>query len=283
MARVPEGVNRHELTVVARRVLLDALEALKEQLNAVVLVGAQAVHLHTGHVLLASSAYTSDADLTLNPADVLGEPLLDERMKAAGFELNDPFQPGIWTRTEMIGGQPHRVGVDLLVPEGLAPVAGGRSAQIPPHSKMATRRVLGLEAAVFDRSVMPVASLEPEVDGRQFKIQVAGPPALLIAKAFKIRDRLRSGVKSPGRLTDKDAADVVRLMMAARNIRPVFDRLAMQSQIRNMVLEGCELLHDQFGSARGDGVQMAVRALTGDLPEERIRLLAPAFVRENGP
>ncbi len=82
MARVPEGVNRHELTVVARRVLLDALEALKEQLNAVVLVGAQAVHLHTGHVLLASSAYTSDADLTLNPADVLGEPLLDERMKA---------------------------------------------------------------------------------------------------------------------------------------------------------------------------------------------------------
>lgn len=34
--------------VLARRVLLDALDALGPQIEAVVLVGAQAVYLHTG-------------------------------------------------------------------------------------------------------------------------------------------------------------------------------------------------------------------------------------------
>jgi hypothetical protein len=37
-----------ELYVIARRVLLDALDALGEHRNATILVGAQAVYLHTG-------------------------------------------------------------------------------------------------------------------------------------------------------------------------------------------------------------------------------------------
>jgi hypothetical protein len=37
-----------ELYVIARRVLLDALEALGEHREATILVGAQAVYLHTG-------------------------------------------------------------------------------------------------------------------------------------------------------------------------------------------------------------------------------------------
>lgn len=36
------------LYVLARRVLLDALEALRPHKNALILVGAQAVYLHTG-------------------------------------------------------------------------------------------------------------------------------------------------------------------------------------------------------------------------------------------
>jgi hypothetical protein len=39
--------------VVARSVLLDALEALGKQREAVVVVGAQAIYLHTGHIELA--------------------------------------------------------------------------------------------------------------------------------------------------------------------------------------------------------------------------------------
>jgi len=41
---------------------------------------------------------------------------------------------------------------------------------------------------------------------------VAGPAALLVAKAYKIHER--SGEVGQRRLTDKDAGDVVRLMMS---------------------------------------------------------------------
>ena len=54
--------------VRARRVLLDALEALEEHRDAIVLVGAQAIYLHTGEGDLAVSPFTLDADLALNPA-----------------------------------------------------------------------------------------------------------------------------------------------------------------------------------------------------------------------
>jgi len=54
--------------VIARGVLLDALDALGVQRDAVILVGAQAVYLHTGTVELAVAAFTTDADLTLDPA-----------------------------------------------------------------------------------------------------------------------------------------------------------------------------------------------------------------------
>ena len=49
-----EPIN--ELYVRARRVLLDALEALHDQRNALILVGAQAIYLHAG-----------DADLAIAP------------------------------------------------------------------------------------------------------------------------------------------------------------------------------------------------------------------------
>ena len=50
------------LYVRARSALLDAVDALAEQLDAVVLVGAQAVYLHTGDADFATAEYTTDAD-----------------------------------------------------------------------------------------------------------------------------------------------------------------------------------------------------------------------------
>ena len=61
-----------DLYVAARRVLLDALTALGPHMEAVTLVGAQALYLHTGDTDLAVPAYTTDADLILDPA-VLGQ------------------------------------------------------------------------------------------------------------------------------------------------------------------------------------------------------------------
>jgi len=53
------------LYVAARRVLLDALQALGEQRNAVVLVGAQAIYLRVGEAdfEVTVAPYTTDADL----------------------------------------------------------------------------------------------------------------------------------------------------------------------------------------------------------------------------
>jgi hypothetical protein len=66
-------------------VLLDALDALGAQREAVILVGAQAVYLHTGAVELAVAAFTTDADLTLDPALLQPAPEIEAAMIAAGF------------------------------------------------------------------------------------------------------------------------------------------------------------------------------------------------------
>ena len=50
-----------DLEVRARRALLDALEALGPHLDAVVLIGAQAIYLHTGDAPVALAPFTKDA------------------------------------------------------------------------------------------------------------------------------------------------------------------------------------------------------------------------------
>jgi len=51
-----------ELYILARRVLLDALEALGPHRDAVVLVGAQAIYLRVGEADLAVAPFTTDRD-----------------------------------------------------------------------------------------------------------------------------------------------------------------------------------------------------------------------------
>ena len=51
--------------VEARRLLLDALEALSPHSDALVLAGAQAMYLHTGGGHLAVAEYTTDTDMAL--------------------------------------------------------------------------------------------------------------------------------------------------------------------------------------------------------------------------
>jgi len=164
--------------VKARSALLEALEALVEHRDAVVVVGAQAIYLHTGSVDVALAEATKDSDLAIDPASLSDEPLVEEAMIAAGFYL-DPLsqQPGAWMN-------PAGVPVDLMVPEALAGSGGksARAARIPPHAKNATRRARGLEAAVVDHEPMTVDSLDPS-DPRSFEANVAGPAALIVANS----------------------------------------------------------------------------------------------------
>ncbi len=63
------------LYVAARRVLLDALDALREHLDAIVLVGAQAVYVHAGEADLSVAPFTTDSDLAIDPRHLSPQPL----------------------------------------------------------------------------------------------------------------------------------------------------------------------------------------------------------------
>lgn len=71
--------------IEARRVLLDVLSALHEQLDAVVLVGAQAVYLRTAGRLPTYQPFTTDADIVVDPGRLTDRPALGATMTAAGF------------------------------------------------------------------------------------------------------------------------------------------------------------------------------------------------------
>src|SRR5436853_7887839 len=95
------------LYVLARRALLDALDALRSQLDAVVLVGAQAIYLHTGDADLAVAEYTTDADFSLRPDDLADAPLLGDLLTTQGFTPR--AHPGSWL-------SPDGIYMDIMVP-----------------------------------------------------------------------------------------------------------------------------------------------------------------------
>ncbi|WP_405429414.1 GSU2403 family nucleotidyltransferase fold protein [Micromonospora sp. NBC_00617] len=199
------GLGDGDLLVAARGALLDALEALRRHADAVVVVGAQAIYLHTGAAPVALAEATKDCDLALDARALPQEPLLEEAMRAAGFHLDvRAHQPGAWLNHKGIP-------VDLMVPEALAGGSGRRAAKIPPHSKSAARRAVGLEAVVVDHVALDIRALAPG-DSRVYAANVAGPAALLVAKLHKIGERQ----ETPKRLVDKDAHDIYRLLVAVR-------------------------------------------------------------------
>lgn len=188
---------------MARSGLLDALDALSAHLDALVIIGAQAVYLHTGSLEIALAEFTTDGDVAVDP-DLLGpNPLVEEAMEAAGF-VPDP-------RASAIGSwiSPRGVPVDLMVPDAVAG-AGRRSVDLPPHDARSMRRAQGIEATLVDNAKMVIRSLDPATDPREFDVSVAGPAALLVAKLHKIHDR----IDNPNRQDNKDAHDVYRLLRA---------------------------------------------------------------------
>ncbi|MFB3737336.1 MAG: hypothetical protein ACE14W_00045 [Candidatus Velamenicoccus archaeovorus] len=152
--------------VAARRALLTALQALEGQLQALVLVGAQAVYMHTGAAEFAVAEYTTDGDIAIDPAALSVDPDLEEAMRRAGFEL-DLQQPGTW----MSAG---RIEIDLLVPDSLGG-SGRRGARLGPHGKRAARKASGLEAALIDNEVRVIEAFEEDDERLSGKNLNAGP------------------------------------------------------------------------------------------------------------
>jgi len=235
--------------VAARRVLLDALEALREQRGAIILVGAQAIYLHTGQAEFAVAEYTTDGDIALDPKRLHANPKLEEAMTGAGF-VRDLQQPGTWRGRG-------DVGIDLLVPETLGG-AGRRGARLGVHGSRVARKARGLEAALVDRAPRAITSLEDQ-DSRRAEVMVAGPAALLVAKLHKIAERR----DSPGRLGDKDALDAFRVLRAisTEELGIGLHLLLGDIQSREVTLDAIGYLSELFGAPGGLGCRMAARAL----------------------
>lgn len=261
------------LYAATRRALLDALDALTSQHDGLVLVGAQAIFLHTGDVDEAIATETKDADLALDPAALHASPLLETAMTSAGFHLDITSpQPGAWISK---AGYP----VDLLLPEAVSGRSGkGRAGRMPPHDKMSARRVLGIEGALVDHSEMRISALTTD-DARAHPLKVAGPAALLVAKQYKIFERLAQ----PARQRPRDSHDVYRLL---REIEPEVFVAGFELMLGNELSAGVARdaighLETLFGEPGGPGAQQAAEAVAPLVEEpEIVAIRCAALARE---
>lgn len=244
--------------IAARQVLLDALEAVREHLDALVLVGAQAVYLRTGETDLAIAPFTTDGDLAIDPALLSDHPLLQSALGGAGFSRERDVVSA-WTRTVTLDGVPWTVLVDLLVPESLGG-GGRRAARLPPHEQGAARKVVGREAALVDKDRQRITALDP-ADTREFETWVAGAAGLLVAKLHKIADR---GERAD-RMSDKDALDVYRLLQATGTEALALRLRSLRNteRCRSATETAIGQIRPLFGSRRAPGCQMAVRNAGG--------------------
>lgn len=255
-----------DLMVQIRTALLDALEALSEQRDAVIVIGAQAVYLRTkaAHIALAES--TKDSDLALDPRVLSADPRIDQALHEAHFRLDpEKKQPGAWLSAR---GYP----VDLMVPAALSGRSGksARSVRLPPHDDQSARRARGLEAAVVDNTMMLVVALDP-ADGREILAKVAGPSALIIAKLHKISERLAH----PQRLMDKDAHDLYRILLSysAEELAASWMKLLEDPVSAEVAQEAQDLLNELFAAGPyAQGSAMAGRAEFGIGEPETVSL-----------
>ena len=259
-----------ELYVLARCVLLDALEALGAHRDATILVGAQAVYLHTGDADLAVAEHTTDADLALDPALLDAIPPLEQALQDAGFHPMGTRGVGVWkTRRSGRDGGDVEVQVDLLVPSTVSPGRGRRAARLPGHDDHAARKVDGLEGVLVDQVEMTLASLDPERDPRRVTLKVAGPGALLVAKLFKIRERAGTA-----RAVDKDALDVLRILQGVETTA-LAEHIALMrgdERSRPVAEQATQLLEELFGTRGCEGSVLAARATQPLMDEDQVRL-----------
>jgi hypothetical protein len=202
-------------------------------------------------------------------------------MEAAGFTLHHHedghLEPGVWERSTAVDGRDYLIPVDLIVPEAVAAQPGRRGARLGVHGNQAARRAVGLEAALADHDPLAIEALEPD-DHRRAVVAVAGVGALLVAKAQKLHDRVQTG--RPTRLSDKDAADVFRLMQTADVTRTAatLSRLVADPVAGQVTQTGLRYLVDLFSRSASTGVTMATAALQLAVPPERIAAVCNGFV-----
>jgi hypothetical protein len=244
--------------VAARRVLLDVLTALEDHLSSLVLVGAQAVYHHTGATSLNVPLVTTDADLALDTRFLMDAPEIGGVLRSVGFTPGP--NPGHWR-------DPGDIAVDIMVvPHQTGTTkASARAARLSHHEKQTARIAPGLEPALIDNEWVLIDSFE-SADTRTHKIRVAGPAALLSAKAVKISERIEQASAQPDRLREKDALDAFRILQTIGTVDLVdgFARHAVDEHAQAVSATALEMYRAHASSAEGIIPQLAGRAASGD-------------------
>ncbi len=242
--------------VEAREALLDAVEALGGHADAAILVGAQAIYVHTESQedSFAVSPFTYDADIALDPDLLESSPVLAEAMKSAGFTLGD--QPGLYRRGD-------RSQVDLLVPQAVSG-PGRRGARLGPHGNRAAMKVHGLEGALVSHTLRAIGSLVPGAD-RSCILKVAGPAALLVSKVHKIGERASGSSPRRREPLPKDAFDVYRLLRAvtSADMASEFRVLLAHEVSRQVTSDALAMFERLFGTRSGVGTGLVVQHVLG--------------------
>lgn len=266
------------LYVAARRVLLDALVALQPHMDAVIVIGAQAVYLRTRDRMPNYQPFTTDADLVINPGRLATDPLLGDAMRASGFRATR--EPGIWIRTfehpDFDDGI--AIPVDLIVPSHVAPRAGRRGARLPGgHGNKAARKTRGVEGALVDHDPLLITALD-DTDDRRVVVNVAGAAALVVAKAHKLGERLRT----PSRLIAKDAGDLYRLFEATALTRMAATtaRLLADERSSDVTRQALAYLTELFRTPSSPGIELATHALADVADASTITALIVGYTRD---
>ena len=257
------AVYEYDLVMAeARDLLLDALGVLAPHREALIVVGAQAVYEHTRLVEGLEQPSTNDSDLAVDPSLVTPDVSIYQAMADARFYQARLERSGIYSRTPTPpGGKPQPPTLDLIAPESVAGSSRShRGARIPGQDRKAVSKADGLEMALVDhawRRIGPIA----EGSGRQeIEVKVAGPGALLCAKAWKLQERVRDAeAGKPWRLREKDAGDVWQLMYVSDpvEVRRSFDRHAQHPSLGQAIRTGREYLISLFGAGGRGGVLAA--------------------------
>lgn len=270
----------------SRRLLITTIQALGDHAKAMTVVGAHAVHVWVqkkwGPIDMES---TRDGDLVLNPLFIAEDPKIMDLMAEIGLEPVRPERPGIYGPVSERGlSWEQRTTVDLLVPEIYAG-AKGRSARILGQGR-ATTRAYGLELAIHDRTLTRISTSD-NLPQLSVDVHVAGPAALLIAKAHKVSERLRDASKRPDRLRPKDSGDIALLMMVSdgAEIASIMRRKVYEfAEIGAVVDEGAQYLVEMYSAANDTIVrEHMAESLSARFPEsvvlDAVDTWLAAFVR----
>lgn len=263
-----------ERLIKARNILIIGLEALEPNLEAVTVIGAQSVFEHTKELDGVPFTLTTDSDLSVIPWFVDPKQNIKQALLDAGF-IQHRDRPGIW-------GFPNAdeapIGFDLLVPEA---VAGPRrrGARVPNQDKSALGRAAGLELSLVDRNKRRLYALDGS--NRSIEVYVAGPGAIMCAKAYKLTERLSEAARGGrNRVLAKDAGDIWRLMAVSNpvEVREIFNKASTDPTLDPAIALGRKYLKELFDPNRGQGLRLAIGDLGDEVGNDPVRILATEWI-----